>query len=82
MPGNYELYSPSKNELGPVICKACWENDEKTTTETLDTVWVSVGGRRMVWWLCNIHAEEVKAKMTGETRFLKIARGVLTNPGM
>jgi hypothetical protein len=80
MPGNYELYDSSSNMLGPVICKDCWEQEKKQTTAPLETVWVSVEGWRMVWWLCRGHADLMKARRTGPERYLKSVRGVVKNP--
>ena len=80
MPGNYELYNYSSNKLGPVICKTCWELEKKQTTAPIKTVWVSVEGWRMVWWLCRGHADNMKTKRSGVERFLKSVQGVVTNP--
>jgi len=80
MPGNYELYDPSSNKLGPVVCKICWEREKKQTTAELQTVWVSVEDWRMVWWLCRGHADDTKAKRIGPERFLKSVQGVVRNP--
>ncbi|HVH14488.1 MAG TPA: hypothetical protein VNA15_02060 [Candidatus Angelobacter sp.] len=80
LPGNYEMYTPSSNKLGPVICKECWEGYKKETTGPLDTIWVSFKGERMVWWMCQNHAEKLKAKKSGDIQFLKLAQGTITNP--
>ena len=81
LPGNYELYDSSLNKLGPVVCKECWEGFRKETTAPLDTVWVSFKGERMVWWLCQNHAEKLKAqKKSGEIQFLKLVQGAITSP--
>ena len=83
MPGNYELYDPSSNKLGPVVCKECWEGFKKETTAPLDTVWVSFKGERMVWWLCQNHADKLKAtKKSGDLQFLKLVKGAISNPGI
>ena len=83
LPGNYELYDASSNKLGPVVCKECWEGFKKETTAPLDTVWVSFKGERMVWWLCQNHAEKLKAqKKSGEIQFLKLVQGAITSPGI
>ena len=60
LPGNYELYDPLSNAPGPGICKGCWEQAGIRATTSLRTVWVSVEGRPMVWWLCHDHAEALK----------------------
>ena len=70
------------NKLGPVICRDCWEGAGKETTSPLDTVWVSLKGERMVWWLCQNHTEELKAQESNETLFLRLVHGVETNPGL
>ena len=80
LPGNYELYDPSSNKLGPVVCKECWEGFKKETTAPLDTVWVSFKGERMVWWLCQNHAEKLKAQKSGDIEFLKLVQGAMTSP--
>ena len=80
LPGNYEMYEPSSNKLGPVICKECWEGYHKETRSPLDTVWVSFKGERMVWWMCQDHANKLKAKKSGDIQFLKLAQGTITNP--
>ncbi len=81
LPGNYELYDSSSNKLGPVVCKECWEGFKKETTAPLDTVWVSFKGERMVWWLCQNHADKLKAqKKSGDIQFLKLAKGAITSP--
>jgi len=47
----------------------------------LDTVWVSFRGERMVWWLCQNHAEKLKAqKKSGDIEFLKLVKGATTSP--
>ena len=37
MPGNYEMYDPAANKLGPVVCKLCWERFERKNPESLNT---------------------------------------------
>jgi hypothetical protein len=81
MPGNYELYDPSGNKLGPVICKLCWEKSGIQNHSSLNTVWVSVEDRRMVWWLCGGHELGLKSE-GGPARFLRSSKGVLANPGI
>ena len=81
LPGNYELYDASSNKLGPVVCKGCWEGFKKETTAPLDTVWVSFKSEQMVWWLCQNHADKLKAqKKSGDIQFLKLAKGAITSP--
>lgn len=46
----------------------------------MDTIWVSFKGERMVWWMCQNHAEKLKAKKSGDIQFLKLAQGTITNP--
>ncbi len=82
MPGNYELYEESENRLGPMICKDCWERFGVQNPDSLSTVWVSAEGRRMVWWLCQGHADEVKGGRERSVEFLKMSRGVLSSPGL
>ncbi len=81
MPGNYELYDLSANRLGPVICKLCWERAGLQNLSSLNTVWVSVEGRRMVWWLCGGHKAGLKSE-GGPMKFLRSSEGVLVNPGI
>jgi hypothetical protein len=78
LPGNYELYDLSSNKLGLVVCKICWERHGKQTTSPMSTVCVSVEGYRMVWWLCQNHADELKAK--GEVKLLKSTQGAIPSP--
>lgn len=79
MPGNYELYDESSNRLGPVICKDCWEKGKQQNSSNLQTVWVSVEGRRVVWWLCQGHAEEMRGNPEAG-QFLKSAPGIIVRP--
>jgi hypothetical protein len=81
MPGNYELYDPTENKLGPVICKFCWEQARVQNSASLSTVWVSLEEKRMVWWLCGSHEASVKSEGSMFT-FLKSASGVLASPGI
>ena len=55
LPGNYELYDEETNVMGPPICKSCWEQAQQRNGESLDTVWLSVEGWEMIWWLCKGH---------------------------
>jgi hypothetical protein len=80
MPGNYELYDLSSSKAGPAICKDCWEKANKRTTRPLDTVWVSSKGGSMIWWLCQDHAEKLKAKKSGNFQFVKLVKGVAPRP--
>lgn len=82
MPGNYELYDPAVNKVGPVVCKLCWENLGKRNAVSLDTVWVSLKERRMVWWLCGSCAERVRKGGYQSTVFLKQVGGVVRSPGL
>jgi hypothetical protein len=80
MPGNYELYDEPANRLGPVICKLCWELFNKQEFGSLNTVWVTFEGRRMVWWLCADHMSGLKTG--GQAVFLRSVQGVVQSPGM
>jgi hypothetical protein len=80
LPGNYELYDSKTNELGPGVCKGCWEGAGRTITPGQFTAWVSDGGRQMVWWLCEGHASRLKEGGPGSPRLLSLARGVLARP--
>jgi hypothetical protein len=80
MPGNYELYDLSSSKAGPAICKDCWEKAKKRTTTPLDTVWVSSKGGSVIWWLCQDHAEKLKATKAGSVQFVKHVKGVVPNP--
>jgi hypothetical protein len=80
MPGNYEVYDPEMNELGPVVCKLCWERFGKKNSTALCTVWVSYKDRRMVWWLCGGCTQDVKSGEYQSTMFLKSTEGVLPSP--
>lgn len=82
MPGNYEMYDPSENRLGPAVCKLCWERLEKRNSGPLNTVWVSFKQRRMIWWLCEGCTREVSSDGYQETTFLKSAQGVISSPGL
>jgi len=55
LPGNYELYDEESGGLGPPICKFCWEKDHARNTSSLDTVWLSLDGWNVVWWVCKGH---------------------------
>lgn len=61
LPGNYELYDEDTNVLGSPICKSCWEQAQLKNSDSLDTVWLSVGGWDMVWWLCKGHHEDLSS---------------------
>lgn len=80
MPGNYELYDPLANKLGPVVCKLCWERSKRENPGPMNTVWVTFEGRRMVWWLCGDCTESLKAGGYGSAKFLKSSRGVIASP--
>ena len=80
MPGNYEMYEPQTNILGPVVCKLCWERFSKKNPTPLNTVWVSYKDRLMVWWLCNGCTDSVKAGGYQATMFLKSTEGVIQSP--
>jgi len=80
MPGNYETYDPETNNLGPVVCKLCWERLKKKNPTSLYTVWVSYKGRRMVWWLCGDCAESVRTGGYHATMFLKSTESVIPSP--
>ena len=82
MPGNYELYDPQANRLGPVLCKYCWERSERRNPSKLNTVWVSLGGRRMVWWLCGDCMESLRRESVPGLELLKSSPGVLLSPGL
>ena len=82
MPGNYEMYDPKANALGPVVCKLCWQRFERKNTESLNTVWGSFEDGPMVWWLCKECAESVRAGGYPATTFLKSAEGVILSPGL
>ena len=82
LPGNYEMYEPSSNKLGPVICKECWEGYRKETSSPLDTVWVSFKGEKMVWWMCQDHANKLRAKKSGDIQFVRLVQGAKSNPGL
>jgi hypothetical protein len=81
LPGNYELYDPSSNLLGLGICKGCWEQAGVHQTASLRTVWVSVEGRRMVWWLCGDHTETMRTGVP-DLELLKSENGVVSSPGI
>jgi hypothetical protein len=81
LPGNYELDDQSSGRPLAPICKGCWEESQRQNTSSLSTVWVSVDGTKMVWYLCEGHAEEMKTR-AGPVRLLKSIKGVITNPGL
>lgn len=82
LPGNYELYDPASNKLGPVLCKLCWEEERVRNVDSLDTVWVSSGGWHMVWWLCRSHSDSMRSRESDSVMFLKSVRGVVRAPGL
>jgi len=82
MPGNHEMYDPMTNQLGHVVCKLCWEGSGIRNSGQLNTVWVTLGERRMVWWLCGDCTEKVKSGGYQLTSFLKSAQGVVVSPGL
>ena len=77
LPGNYELYDSSASRAGPPVCKGCWEEAKQQTTSNLRTVWVSIEGTRMAWYLCAGHAEELRS---GTIEVLESADGVMQSP--
>ena len=82
LPGNYELLDQTSNEIGPPICKLCWEEAELRNPTSLDTVWLSVDGRNVVWWLCRSHHEELDSGGVASTRVLKSESGAVRSPGI
>jgi hypothetical protein len=82
MPGNYELYDPAANRLGPVVCKHCWERHGRSNPESLNTVWVSSEGRRLVWWLCDGCAKALRTDGGRSVEFLRISPGVILSPAI
>lgn len=79
MPGNYELYDPTTNKLGSVICKYCWEASGSQNSESLNTAWVSIDGRKMILWLCNQHTAWLGGGET-VTKLLKSEPRVYRSP--
>jgi hypothetical protein len=77
LPGNYEVYDSSTSSTGPPICKGCWEEAKQQTTSNLRTVWVSIEGTRMAWYLCAVHADELRR---GPIEVLKSVDGVIQSP--
>ncbi len=61
LPGNYELCDEEGGVLGASICKMCWEKAGIRNVAALDTVWLSVDGWEVIWWLCKGHRQEVEA---------------------
>jgi len=82
MPGNYETYDAQANRLGPVVCKLCWERFRRKNSASLNTVWVTLKDRRMVWWLCGGCAEAVRAGGYQATKFLKSTEGIIVSPSL
>ncbi len=82
MPGNYELYDESKNMLGPVVCKLCWERFRRSNGGPLNTVWVSHEGRRMVFWLCDGCVETLRGGGYGRVKLLRSSPGLIRSPGL
>ncbi|HUK79635.1 MAG TPA: hypothetical protein VLU91_03110 [Nitrososphaerales archaeon] len=80
MPGNCETYDPETDNLGPVVCKLCWERFGRKNSTSLCTVWVSYKGGRMVWWLCGDCTESVRTGGYQATMFLKSMDGVIPSP--
>jgi hypothetical protein len=62
LPGNYELYDEASNVIGPPICKMCWEEGRVKNSASLHTVWLSVEGWKMVWWLCAGHSQGIGSR--------------------
>ena len=81
LPGNYQLADPELTEEGPAICKGCWEGAETQTMESLQTVWVSLAGWRMIWWLCNAHADSIVVTEAGPT-IIRRVDGFVRSPGL
>ena len=48
----------------------------------MDTVWVSFKGEKMVWWMCQDHANKLRAKKSGDIQFLRLIQGAKANPGL
>ena len=80
LPGNYEMYDSSSNKLGPGVCRDCWENSKMENSNSLDTVWVSVKGQPMVWWLCQNHLALLKGRKSSEIKFVRFVPGTVPNP--
>jgi len=76
LPGNYELYDPSSNQLSSPLCKGCWEEGGIQNSESLETTWVSVEGNTMVWWLCHGHADAMKTR-GNDLKLLKREAGII-----
>lgn len=79
MPGNYESYDSSSREPPRALCKSCWEEHRTQTTDSLLSVWVTVDGFSMVWWLCRSHAEALRKRPRGVV-FVKSADGTTVSP--
>jgi hypothetical protein len=82
MPGNYEMYDAQTNRLGPVVCKLCWERFRKKNSASLNTVWVALRDRRMVWWLCGSCTESVRKGDNQATTFYRSKEGVIFSPSL
>jgi hypothetical protein len=82
MPGNYELDEPGSNKIGTIVCKDCWENASQQTTSPLDTVWISLNGYSMIWWLCPNHTQKLQNGKTSKIQLIKSVRGIVKNPAL
>jgi len=82
LPGNFELYDPEENRLGPPVCKICWERFGKENSASLNTVWVSFESRSMVWWLCGGHMSGLKNGEDASVRFQRSSPGAIVSPGL
>ena len=82
LPGNYELYDEASNKIGSVICKLCWEEAGKINSSSLDTVWLSVDGWEVVWWLCQTHHEGIGFPNDESILVLRTETGVVRTPAI
>jgi hypothetical protein len=82
LPGNYELYDQASNRIGPPICKLCWEEAELRNSSSLDTVWLSVDGWNVVWWLCRTHHEGLRSGSTPSRHVLKSEGRLVRSPAI
>jgi hypothetical protein len=82
LPGNYELYDEVSNRLGPPICKLCWENAHQPNSASLHTVWLTVDGWNVAWWLCSGHQKRLGSVEAPSTRILRSEDSVVRSPGV
>jgi hypothetical protein len=80
LPGNYESYDPDSSRSGPALCKLCWEEAGQQNLDLLESVWVSVGGWSLIWWLCQNHVEAVRTRGMESVRFIRKVGGVVRYP--